>query len=113
VRYTTGTPGRKESTGTWSSGMPETFGATNYAAYKYSIYCSYVADGSKSAEITTEIEPAFKSADLKVYPNPFSDKLRFEFVSPESANARIDLYDMTGRIVKTVFEQPVEGGVSY
>ena len=113
VRYTTGTPGRKESTGTWSSGMPETFGEANNAAYKYSIYCSYIADESKSAEIGIEIKPAFESADLKVYPNPFSDKLRFEFVSPESVNARIDLYDMTGRTVKTIFEQTVEGGVSY
>ncbi|HSO86869.1 MAG TPA: T9SS type A sorting domain-containing protein, partial [Draconibacterium sp.] len=45
--------------------------------------------------------------------NPFSDKLRFEFVYPESVNARIDLYDMTGRLVKNIFEQPIEGGVSY
>jgi hypothetical protein len=39
--------------------------------------------------------------------------LRFEFVSPESVNARIDLYDMTGRLVKTIFEQPIEGGINY
>ena len=26
---------------------------------------------------------------------------------------RIDLYDMTGRIVKTILEQPIEGGVNY
>ena len=54
-----------------------------------------------------------EKADLKVYPNPFSDRLRFGFVYPESVNARIDLYDMTGRMVKTIFEQPIEGGVSY
>ena len=34
-------------------------------------------------------------------------------VSPTSVNARIDLYDMTGRMVKTIFEQPIEGGVQY
>jgi hypothetical protein len=62
---------------------------------------------------SAEILPAVELADLKVYPNPFSDRLRFEFVSPESVNARIDLYDMNGRMVKTIFEQPVEGGVSY
>jgi hypothetical protein len=28
-------------------------------------------------------------------------------------SARIDLYDMTGRLVKTIFEQPIEGGVNY
>ena len=28
-------------------------------------------------------------------------------------NARIDLYDMTGRMIKTIFEQAIEGGVNY
>jgi hypothetical protein len=68
---------------------------------------------TKSAEIGADVNPFAEQSDLKVYPNPFADRLRFEFVSPESVNARIDLYDMTGRLVKTIFEQPVEGGVSY
>ncbi|HPE76291.1 MAG TPA: T9SS type A sorting domain-containing protein, partial [Draconibacterium sp.] len=72
-------------------------------------------EAPKAAEITTQSDNTLilKDADLKVYPNPFSEKLRFEFVSPESVNARIDLYDMTGRMVKTIFEAPVEAGVSY
>jgi hypothetical protein len=68
---------------------------------------------SKSGEVTTDVEPEIAYVDLKVYPNPFSEKLRFEFVSPVSVNARVDLYDMTGRLVKNIFEQPIEGGVSY
>ena len=75
------------------------------------------SSATKSAEIATDIataiKPVVENADLKVYPNPFSDRLRFEFVSPEAVNARIDLYDMTGRLVKTILEQPVEAGVSY
>ena len=69
----------------------------------------------KSAEIvSSEIDvPQLETYDLKAYPNPFSERLRFEFVASESVNARIDLYDMTGRLVKTVFDQPVESGVSY
>ena len=67
----------------------------------------------KAAEITSAIVPDIEFADLKVYPNPFTSELRFEFVSPETVNAQIDLYDMTGRKVQTVFEQPVEGGVLY
>jgi hypothetical protein len=39
--------------------------------------------------------------------------LRFGYVSPEPVNARIDLYDMTGRKVKLIFEQTIEGGVRY
>lgn len=68
---------------------------------------------TKAAEIATEIKPEVELIDLKVYPNPFSEKLRFEFVSPESVDARIDLYDMTGRLVKNIFEQPIEGGTRY
>ena len=85
----------------------------------YSLSCTTVSakigsiTSKKSAEIVTEITPEVEFSDLKVYPNPFSDRLRFEFVSPESVNARIDLYDMTGRMIKTIFEQPIEGGVSY
>ena len=59
------------------------------------------------------IEPEFEYANLNVYPNPFTDRVQFEFVSPEPVNARIDVYDMTGRMVKTVFEGPVKGGVNY
>ena len=50
---------------------------------------------------------------LQVYPNPFNEKLRFEFVSPEAVNFRIDLYDMIGLLVKNIFEQPIESGVQY
>ena len=73
------------------------------------------ATESKSAEIATSTfdTPQMELNDLKVYPNPFSDRLRFEFSAPESVNARIDLYDMTGRMVKTIFEQAIEGGVNY
>jgi hypothetical protein len=92
--------------------MESTYGTSYNANYKFSVYCTYIAN-TKSAVIAGEIEPVFEKADLKVYPNPFSEKLRFEFISPESVNARIDLYDMTGRLVKTIFEQPIEGGINY
>ncbi len=70
---------------------------------------------AKSAEtVSTAFDlPQIELNDLKVYPNPFSDRLRFEFVAQKAVDARIDLYDMTGRMIKTIFEQPVEGGVSY
>jgi hypothetical protein len=109
----TGASGFQYSSGTWSEGMPSTFGSSTFGYSRFSIYCTYVPDESKSAKISTDIEADMQLPELKVYPNPFSDKLRFEFVSPESVNARIDIYDLTGRIVKTIFEQPIESGVSY
>lgn len=62
---------------------------------------------------TTGVASVGEYSGLKVYPNPFGDRLRFEFVSPEATHARIDIYDMTGRMVKTVFNNPVESGVFY
>ena len=124
IRFTVGSPARAQSPQSWtgSGSMPVTFGSVSYSNYRYSIYCNYIRnaplvalEAPKSAEVITTdiISSHLPIADLKVYPNPFSEKLRFEFVSPESVNARIDLYDMTGRMVKTIFEAPVEGGISY
>ena len=124
IRFTVGSPARAQSPQSWtgSGSMPVTFGSVSYSNYRYSIYCNYIPnaplvalEAPKSAEVITTdiISSQLPIADLKVYPNPFSEKLRFEFVSPESVNARIDLYDMTGRMVKTIFEAPVEGGISY
>ncbi|WP_372652842.1 Ig-like domain-containing protein, partial [Draconibacterium sp.] len=67
---------------------------------------------NKSLAITTNIETVDPVA-IKIYPNPFSNRLRFEFVSPESVDARIDIYDMTGRKVNTIFEDHIIGGVKY
>jgi hypothetical protein len=66
---------------------------------------------SKSAQVITPVYT--DNSNFMVYPNPFSDKLRFEFIAPADAQARIDLFDMTGRMVQTVFDNKVKAGVEY
>ena len=61
----------------------------------------------------SEIKPFVEKANLLVYPNPFSDKLRFEFISPTDTYARIDLYDITGHLIQTIFNNEVNAGVTY
>ena len=74
--------------------------------------CTYKNEAiSNSEPLIQVIDP--NSVKFKVYPNPFSDRLRFEFISPVNVNARIDVYDITGRMVKIVFNSPVEAGVTY
>ncbi|QGY44304.1 T9SS type A sorting domain-containing protein [Maribellus comscasis] len=68
------------------------------------------SNAKKSAEI---LFPEFRSIDLKVYPNPFSEKLKFEFVSPEDTKSTVELYDITGRKISTVFEGQVKGNIKY
>jgi uncharacterized protein (DUF2141 family) len=53
------------------------------------------------------------SEGIKVYPNPFSEKVRFEFVATADANAILDIFDATGRQVKTIFKGAVKNGSTY
>jgi PKD repeat protein len=41
IRYQTGSPGRYQSTATWSGGMPDPFGSGSQTTYIYSIYATY------------------------------------------------------------------------
>ena len=41
IRYQTGSPGRYQSTQTWSGGMPNPFGSGSQTSYLYSIYATY------------------------------------------------------------------------
>jgi hypothetical protein len=66
----------------------------------------------KSADLV-KTTYATDKAQLLVYPNPFSDKLRFEFVAPANVYARIDLFDLTGRMVQMVFNKDVRAGIYY
>lgn len=76
----------------------------------------------KSAkEETTEKPPKIKSAEaatigeyaLKVYPNPFSDKLWFEFTAPSDVTSRLEIFDVTGRKMDILFEEKMKAGQFY
>jgi PKD repeat protein len=41
IRYQTGSPGRYQSSQTWSGGMPDPFGSGSQTTYIYSIYATY------------------------------------------------------------------------
>jgi hypothetical protein len=41
IRYSTGSPGRYQSSQTWSGGMPDPFGSGSQTSYLYSIYATY------------------------------------------------------------------------
>ena len=69
---------------------------------------------TKAAEIATTVEPIkVVEAEMKVYPNPFKDQARFEFVSPVATQAKIDIYDMAGRRIQTIFDGFVEENTLY
>ena len=47
IRYITGTPARAQSVALWAGGMPDPFGSSSLANYRYSIYCTYIPGGSE------------------------------------------------------------------
>ncbi len=119
VRYEAGTPGRAMSSQTWSAGMPDEFGVSGVSNYNFSVYCNYTpvsSSLSKSGQfdnlVTETVEnPIGEINDLKVYPNPFSQKLNFEFVSARNANAILEIYNLNGQLIAKLLDQPVQGGV--
>ena len=48
---------------------------------------------------------------LPVYPNPFSDYAHISFRLPESGSVRVDVYDITGRMVATPVTGEYEAGL--
>ena len=72
-----------------------------------------VEELNKSGQVVEIGEPVFKTSELDVYPNPFTDRLYFEFISPEPVHAKIDLYDVNGRKVQTIFDNFVEERTTY
>ncbi len=65
-------------------------------------------DGSvKFAPITSGLD----ARSLKVYPNPFSDRVVFEFVSGEDSHAVLEINNILGQKIKVLMDQQVKMGV--
>ena len=77
-----------------------------------SVVISQPKNNAKSAEITPVVKE-FEYTELKVYPNPFSEQVRFEFVSPVAVQAKIDIYNMAGQMIRTIFDGFVEENTRY
>ena len=58
IHATTGTPGRADSTATWSGGMPNSFGSSTPGNYVYSIYANYSPGLTAAAAGTMSISAA-------------------------------------------------------
>lgn len=47
---------------------------------------------------------------VKAYPNPFSDKVKFELTSPVAGNGNLEVYNMMGQRVKTIYQGFISSG---
>ncbi|MDD4108476.1 MAG: T9SS type A sorting domain-containing protein [Prolixibacteraceae bacterium] len=80
------------------------------------IECPGVEMESVSSESTNPIfdkdqDTGIKASSLKVFPNPFSDKVTFEFASVSDAHARLEITNLLGQRIAILMDQPVQKGV--
>ncbi|HOI48938.1 MAG TPA: HYR domain-containing protein, partial [Prolixibacteraceae bacterium] len=68
---------------------------------------------AKKSAVIEIIEPVASEPGLKVWPNPFSERLYFEFSHATATQARLELFDATGAKLATLFDQRIEGGQVY
>ncbi len=47
---------------------------------------------------------------LQNYPNPFNPKTRIDFEVPVASDIRIELFDMSGRLVNMIYNKPTDAG---
>jgi hypothetical protein len=90
------------SSGETSCGTPEEIGSTR-------------SQGSEVQEnnVTTQeiIIPSSRKLGIKAFPNPYSDVIRFVINSEESGQGRLELFNMLGQKVKTVYQGNIAVGV--
>ncbi len=50
------------------------------------------------------------SYDFRAYPNPFSDRVFFEFRSPKDASMKLELFDAQGSLLRTLYNNRISEG---
>lgn len=61
----------------------------------------------------TLIDCISREPQCKVWPNPFSDRLLLEFSSKEDTHATLEIYDVRGIKLSTIFKQNIKENQSY
>ncbi len=65
--------------------------------------------GKKNKSSSVEF-PELEASSIKVYPNPFSEKVSFEFVSGKDVNAKLEITDMLGQRIAVLIDRQVKKG---
>jgi hypothetical protein len=100
------------STGAGCTSFPDECPApTQTQVSKLSVNNPSLASETHSSVLTQtiQLEEAAKS-QVQASPNPYNDKVRFALKSAISGQGNLELYNMLGQKVKTVFQGRVEAG---
>jgi len=69
-----------------------------------SLHTSDIISGQPTIETVNEVQ-------IKAYPNPFSNKVNFRFVSPVKSKATLEIYNISGQRIALLFSGMVDGGI--
>ena len=90
----------------WASGCygqsGNTFGVNN----GWNAWIAELTDGNAPASV----KPTSDRQPLRVYPNPTVERFSIEFEMKERADALIEIYDMQGKLVKTLLNDNLKPG---
>ncbi len=92
-------------------GLGSTLGAIS--ALHTGTYCQDAANALNSIVSQDRRAPAVDDGGLIVsaYPNPYSNIVNFRFASPATGKAMLDVYDIVGRRLATVYQGEVKANV--
>ena len=65
---------------------------------------------TKSIDNTNLVLQEGNQVAVKAYPNPFNDKVRFVVNSPDAGNGSLEIYNMLGQRVQTVYQGHINAG---
>ncbi|RKD90661.1 T9SS type A sorting domain-containing protein [Mangrovibacterium diazotrophicum] len=117
IRYAWRGPARTCNINYPSLYFPTDFGRSTAINISYSIHCCYSPTNvlKKSSQVASEVLlPEYTSAEhsgLNVYPNPFNEKVKFDFTLEKDANVVLEIYNMVGQKIATLVNDRVEAGV--
>jgi hypothetical protein len=102
-----GTPGKPRIVPTYSAvndavdAINNAFdGCTSFAGYQTCVTSSLVV----MARVAPEANAITDHIKVSAYPNPFTDKVRFTIKSTVSGQGSLDVFNMVGQKVKTVYQ---------
>jgi hypothetical protein len=75
---------------------------------------SLIVNNSLRTSSTTPGQPTIETVNevqIKAYPNPFSDKVNFQFVSPINGKATLEIYNLSGQRIALLFNGKVDAGI--
>jgi hypothetical protein len=86
-------------------------GNTNFCTKTVNINPPPGAPSITTLRITEATEITTQKLSVTAYPNPFTDKVRFVISSPVSGQASLEVYNMFGQKIQTIFTGHVFAGV--